>query len=221
MNDIKSNKYPRTPHLPWSPGGTNDDKRITNVDGLIGELIVITEKCDGSNLALTRDAVFARSHSSTPTHASFNFAKSKHAEIAFEIPEGITIFCEYCYAVHSIKYNKLPGYLLVFGVRDDVNSYWWSWDNVCLMAKKLTLPTVPELFSGKLNNENELKDMVENLSKEKSLIGGDFLEGVVVRIFNNFLDNEFSTKIAKWVRAGHVTTDVHWKHQKIVKQIIF
>lgn len=25
-------KYPRTKHLPWSPGGTNDDKRMTDVE---------------------------------------------------------------------------------------------------------------------------------------------------------------------------------------------
>ncbi len=40
-------KYPRTFHLPWSPGLTKDDKRIENLDGFIGREVVVTEKMDG------------------------------------------------------------------------------------------------------------------------------------------------------------------------------
>lgn len=65
-----SAKYPRTPHLPWSPGGTRDDKRLTVLDQLYGRTLVFTEKLDGSNLCLTADAVYARSHSGAPRHPS-------------------------------------------------------------------------------------------------------------------------------------------------------
>ena len=55
-----SAKYPRSFHLPWSPGGTSDDKRIADVSTLLARELVITEKCDGSNLTYTRRGVFAR-----------------------------------------------------------------------------------------------------------------------------------------------------------------
>ena len=33
-----SAKYPRSFHLPWSPGGTSDDKRMADVSGLLGRV---------------------------------------------------------------------------------------------------------------------------------------------------------------------------------------
>ncbi|MET3986910.1 hypothetical protein ABIC27_004807 [Streptomyces sp. PvR034] len=44
--------YPRTPHLPWSPGATPDDVRagdLSGLPGLRGREVVVTEKLDGSN----------------------------------------------------------------------------------------------------------------------------------------------------------------------------
>src|SRR4051794_20704198 len=114
-----SAKYPRSFHFPWSPGGTNDDKRLSDVSALVGVEIIATEKCDGSNLTYTRESVFARSHSGPPGHPSFDVAKATHGRIGHLISHGISIFCEYCFAVHSIAYGSLPEYSLVFGVRDD------------------------------------------------------------------------------------------------------
>ena len=39
-------KYPRTMHLPWSPGLQNDDRVIKSLDRLIGRTVVVTEKMD-------------------------------------------------------------------------------------------------------------------------------------------------------------------------------
>src|SRR5687767_3656611 len=113
-----SAKYPRSFHLPWSPGGTSDDKRLADVTALLGVELVISEKCDGSNLTYTRKHVFSRSHSGPPAHPSFDFAKATHGRLAHLISENLSVFCEYCYAVHSIEYDALPDYSLVFGVRD-------------------------------------------------------------------------------------------------------
>ena len=37
-------KYPRTLHLPWSEGATNDDKILKSVEHFEGKQVVITEK---------------------------------------------------------------------------------------------------------------------------------------------------------------------------------
>ena len=73
----------------------------------------------------------------------------------------------------------------------------------------LDIPTVPILFKGRVNSEKELKELTENLSKQPSSLGG-IREGVVVRNANMFHNDDFSINIAKWVRAGHVTTSAHW-----------
>jgi hypothetical protein len=212
-----SAKYPRSFHLPWSPGGTSDDKRLSDVSALIGAPIVITEKCDGSNLTYTRKSVFSRSHSGPPSHPSFDLAKATHATISHLISQGLSIFCEYCYAVHSIAYMALPSYSLVFGVRDDASGVWWDWDMVSAQASDLGLPTVPLIFRGEVQSEAELKSLTDHLAREPSVLGGA-REGVVVRVAGPFKDAEFSRSLGKWVRKGHVQTDEHWMHQAIVAQ---
>jgi hypothetical protein len=109
--------------------------------------IVVTEKLDGSNLCLTRDEIFARSHSGPPTHSSFDLAKSMHAQIKGDIPDGVDVFGEWCYAVHSIEYDSLPGPFpfFVFGVRE---GEWWTWHDVEDLAANLGVNTAPVLFVG-------------------------------------------------------------------------
>jgi hypothetical protein len=212
-----SAKYPRSLHLPWSPGGTSDDKRARDVSALVGAEIVITEKCDGSNLAYTRGGVFSRSHAGPPAHASFDLAKATHGRLRHLVPAGLTVFCEYCFAVHSIEYGGLPDASLVFGVRDDERGRWWSWDAVAARADELGLPTVPVLFRGRVDGERRLRELTEALAAGPSAFGGE-REGVVVRAAGEFADEAFARHLAKWVRAGHVQTDEHWLHLAIRPQ---
>lgn len=209
-----SDKYPRSAHLPWSPGGTSDDKRMVAVSGLIGVELVITEKCDGSNLTYTREHVFARSHGGPPAHPSFALAKATQATLASHLAEGISVFCEYCYAVHSIEYHSLPGYSLVFGVRSDALDLWWDWDRVTALASELSLPTVPVLFRGSVKTKRELQRLTNALAQEPSSFGGP-REGVVVRTAAAFPNAEFRRCLGKWVRQDHVQTDEHWQSQTI------
>ena len=44
-------KYPRTSHLPWSLGSTDDDKMLQSVDHFIGQEVVVTVKLDGECLS--------------------------------------------------------------------------------------------------------------------------------------------------------------------------
>jgi hypothetical protein len=54
-------KYPRTPHLPWSPGIGDDDRILDDLSSLQGEPVIITVKMDGENTTLARDYIHARS----------------------------------------------------------------------------------------------------------------------------------------------------------------
>lgn len=210
-------KYPRTLHFEWSQGATDDDKISYDVSSLIGVPIVITEKIDGSNTCLECNSCFARTHSGPPAHPSFDGFKALHAEIKWRIPRNTQIFGEWVYAVHSIKYNTLPGYFLLFNIRDLSNMQWASWEEVELWAEELNLPTVPVLFKGQVSSEKELKKLTESFMNTVSQCG-DIKEGVVVRVQKSFDDENFPFCVAKIVRANHVDpNNDHWKHKSIVK----
>lgn len=200
-------KYPRTPHLPWSPGNTSDDKVSDSVDTLIGINITITEKLDGSNTAITKNGVYGRSH----VDFTRNQWDAKSWEIwniiNRDINDDVYIFGEGMYGIHSIEYSSLESYFYIFGIRD--NNIWISWEEVDEYSYLLDLPTVPVLFKGIVNSEKELKDLTESLIKKQSKLGGP-IEGIVVRNAEMFHNDDFSKNVMKWVRKGHVQTGIHW-----------
>jgi len=211
---MTSEKYPRTPHLPYSPGGTSDDRRLRDVGGLLRIPLVLTEKMDGSNVCLEGQAVFARSHGGAPNHPSFDLLKAYHASVKHRIPSEVQVFGEWLYARHSIGYSGLPNYFMAFGVRE--NHMWASWEDVQLWAEELGVPTVPVLQHCCFEREDDLRAAVETHTKTASACGGE-REGVVVRNSGYFPHHLFDKNVAKWVRQGHVQTDEHWKNQQIVR----
>lgn len=213
---VMSPKYPRTPHLPWSPGGTSDDRRLTDVSSLIGMSLVVTEKMDGSNVCLEAGVCFARSHAASPRHPSFDAFKAFHAGVGHLLPEGLQVFGEWLYAKHSISYEALPGYFLAFGVRDLRTMTWGSWEEVAMWAAELGVSTAPVLAEVTLTREDALKSLTDKLSAAPSACGGQ-REGVVVRKAASFADEAFGTSVAKWVRKNHIQSEEHWKTQAIVK----
>jgi len=214
---VSSPKYPRTPHFPFSPGGTNDDRWIESVEGFLCTDVVLTEKMDGSNVCLETSACYARTHASRPRGESFSAFKALHATVSRRIPEGTQVFAEWLYAKHSIKYEALPSYLLVFGVRDLRTMQWASWSEVELWAEELGVSTTPVLARETwLNRDWKIRELVESHTRMPSRCGG-LCEGAVLRLAGSFSDVNFEASVAKWVRKGHVQTDEHWSTQPIVR----
>jgi hypothetical protein len=210
-------KYNRTFHFPFSEGASNDDKIACSIDSVLNTEIIITEKLDGSNTSLEANGCFARTHSGPPTHKSFDGLKALHSSVKYKIPENIQLFGEWCYAKHSIEYNELPGYFLLFNVRSLINDklIWLSWDEVLLWAEEINVPTVPVLFRGTVSSGKNLENMIKSFMIEPSLCGG-IREGVVVRVQRELNNDEFSSCVLKCVRKDHVTTSTHWTQQAIV-----
>lgn len=201
-------KYPRTYHFNFSPGSTNDDRISDSFDFLIGIDVVITEKLDGSNACLTRDGVYGRSHAVFSKNPWDREMWNIYNEVGKHIDDDVYIFGENMEGIHSIEYSGLTSYFYIFGIRD--NNIWVPWESVEEYSYLLDIPTVPVLYKGIFNSEEELKDKVEYLVRKPSELGG-MREGVVVRNAGLFHNDDFSTNILKWVRKGHVTTDVHWQ----------
>jgi hypothetical protein len=209
-------KYPRTFHLSFSKGCTNDDKMLDTDDYFLHKEIIITSKLDGSNFCITNKECFARSHNGPPTHKSFDWAKAFHNQIKFTIPDNLIIYAEYLFAKHSIHYNNLPHYLFVFNILDLDKNEWLSWKNLEKISQQLSIPTVPILYKGIISSNKDLQNLCLSLMKEKEFEDNE-REGVVIRTIDSFKEKDFDFSIGKMVRFNHVQTSDHWKHQEIVK----
>lgn len=194
-------KYPRTYHLPWSPGVTPDDRIMEDLSPLSGQEVVVTQKMDGENTSLYYSGYMHARSVDGASHPSRSWVKSQWAKVAHELPYGWRVCGENMYAVHSIRYSGLPSYLLVFSVWDERNSC-LSWDDTCEWAEMLGFPTVPVLYRGEWDEA-----VIRGLWSEKDR---ERVEGYVVRTVDGFSYGEFRQRIAKFVRAEHVTSDRHW-----------
>lgn len=193
-------KYPRTFHLPWSDGATDDDKVLSNTDSFRGKEVVVTEKMDGENTTMYDDHIHARSIDSK-YHPSRSFVKGLWSEIKHRIPASMRICGENMYAVHSIVYTELPAYFLVFSIWNDVNCV--SWDETEAISRQLGFHMVPVLYRG-IYDEELIKSLYDKKTME------DSVEGYVVRLADSFSMDEFSSSVGKYVRENHVQTDQHW-----------
>lgn len=197
-------KYPRTPHLPWSPGVGGDDIKLQNSTKFIGKHVVVTEKLDGENTTLYLDHIHARSVNSKQ-HISRNWVKALHGEIAHLIPAGWRVCGENLYAKHSIAYTNLTSYFFVFSIWDETNTC-LSWNETIEWSTLLGLETVPVVYRG-VWNESSIREIRVDLETQ---------EGYVVRNSDNFHYDNFSENMAKWVRKNHVQTDQHWLHAEVI-----
>lgn len=194
-------KYPRTYHLPTSPGATSDDKRLGDTSLFEGREVVVTEKLDGECTTLYSDGLHARSVDGA-RHAWQGPVRALHAGIAHLIPSGWRVCGENVYAKHSIPYEQLPGPFFVFGIYDRETCL--SWDDTEAMAAGLGLPVAPVLYRGRW----------DALAAEDCFSGDGRYgpqEGFVVRVADAFPSQDHP--LAKWVRAGHVQTGEHWRNR--------
>jgi len=211
MNNIKLYKYPRTPHLPFSKGATDDDKVLKSTAHFDGKEIVITEKMDGENTTIYKDYYHARSLDSKHREYHSYLLNNTLPKLQYQIPEGWRVCGEYLYAKHSIVYNNLEDYFLMFSIWNEKNQC-LSWPETEEYAELLGLYTVPVLYTGMYQ-----EDIVKRIAEETTKKGG---EGIVIRTTEAFDYEDFSTHIAKYVRENHVQTNKHWSQGEIIKNKI-
>jgi hypothetical protein len=202
-------KYPRTFHLPWSPGATKDDKVLSSVDHFYNmDEVVVTEKLDGENFTFYCDGCHARSVDSRH-HESRSLMKQLHAAIAPGIPYNVRVCGENMTAVHTIRYDSLPSYFIAHSVWGGETCA--NWDNFVEWCGKLGLYLPPVLYRGKFDEE-----AIRACWTGRSQYGAE-QEGYVVRNAGIFTLPAFDQNVAKFVRADHVKTDKHWMHRQMEK----
>lgn len=197
-------KYPRTPHLPWSPCVSSDDVRTLNTYNFQGREVVVTEKMDGENTSLYCDHIHARSLDSRH-HPSRDWVKQWHASIAYSIPEKWRICGENLYALHSVEYQQLASYFYGFSIWNE-NNRCLSWNDTEEWFELLGIHSVPVLYHG-IWDEKLISELDINEAS---------MEGYVVRLADAFTYTDFAQSVAKWVRPNHVQTDQHWMFADLV-----
>lgn len=201
-------KYPRTYHLPWSPGITKDDKMIESTKIFENKEVIVSVKLDGEQTSMYNDHIHARSVDAPYNGEWRTWAKRVWSTISHDIPDGWRICCENLQGKHSIQYSNLESFINLISVWNEKN-FCLSWGETEDWAKLFNLPTVPILYKG-IWNESLIKSLNMKFFEKNEC------EGYVVRIAKEFYYSEFRNSCAKFVREDHVNSSRHWKYKKIV-----
>jgi hypothetical protein len=195
-------KYPRTYHLPMSPGMNDDDRMMKSMDVFRDQDVVITEKMDGENTTIYSDGYIHARSVDGRNHWSRDWTKNFAQNFAYDLPDDWRICAENLYAKHSIKYDNLPTYLMGFSIWHGLKCL--PWDETVEWFNLLGITPVPILYRGKYD-EKELERIIREVNGKS-----DSVEGFVIRRAGDFLWRDFRNNVGKYVRAHHVQTATHW-----------
>lgn len=209
-------KYPRTYHLPWSEGRTDDDKVLSDDSQFIGKYVIVTEKMDGENTTIYSDGYLHARSIDSRSKPWQSWLQAYAQSFCHFIPGGWRICGENLYAKHSISYDKCwssNNYLFQAFSVYDYHNVCLSWYDTLKLCGDFRICHVPEIYLGVYDR----KAIIEKF-KSYSKAQPHEVEGYVIRNANAFPYDMFSSNVAKFVRAHHVQTDEHWtKHWEKTK----
>ena len=216
-------RFPSTPHLAWlaKDGMPRDDKVLSPAETqeLLSGDVVVEEKLDGANLGLSLSpdgALRAQNRGqylSDPHTGQFArlpaWLTQHEPGLRTVLRPELMLFGEWCAARHSLGYDALPDWFLLFDVYDRSIGRFWSTSRRNALAAEAGLSTVPLVSSG-LTTLAALKQLlVDTPSRYRA---GLPLEGVVVRRESG----EWCEARAKLVRPDFTQAiDTHWRKRTI------
>lgn len=180
--------------------------------------VVVEEKLDGANLGFSigNNGKFVAQNRGQYLNQPYSgqFSKlvqwlvSHESSLHAHLDSNLIVFAEWCAARHSIKYEKLPDWYLVFDIYDRITCKFWSTPRRNKLANDLGMKIVPELSKGKLSI-----DLIKNLVlSTKSEYSKNLLEGVVVR----YESEMWCENRAKLVRPDFTQSiEEHWSNRMI------
>lgn len=215
-------KFPQTSHLLNSSGGiTRDDKLLAKdvAEVFFREAIVIEEKVDGANLGFSLsdggtiraqnrgNYVNAKSH---PQFALLDQWIERHENALWELLyDGSILYGEWCYARHSIPYDRLPDWFLAFDLYDRKKGVFLSREQRQEKLRGLGLAAVPLVAEG-IFTRAEIAGLLDSQS---ALYEGP-VEGVVLRQDS---PDGWLIQRAKLVRPDFAQAiSEHWSKGKLV-----
>lgn len=213
-------RFPHTPHLAWlGPGRPRDDKVLSNAEAadVLSRDVLVEEKVDGANVgfsvgpdgelrAQNRGTYLTPTSSHPQFKPMFRWLQSHRDAIADALFPDLTLFGEWCWAVHTVRYTKLPDWFLAFDVYDRVQRRFWSATRRNALVRVLGLARVPEVAGGRYSVA-DLKAMLG-----QSRLSDGPAEGLYVRRD----DGEWLGARAKLVRPEFVQAlGEHWSRRSL------
>lgn len=209
-------KFPRTPHLWWPLDRAPKDDRViepASVRELLSGEVIVEEKIDGATLGLSLDEhgeIRAQNRGSwvdRRAHSQFNpmwaWISQRKLALTDALQNNRILFGEWCFAVHSVQYDRLPDWFLGFDAYDRERGRFWSTQRRDTLLKVAGVSQVPRLRVGR-TTLTELQDM---LRSEQSRIGKGPVEGLYIRRDGA----EWLGARAKLVRPEFLTAiEEHW-----------
>lgn len=156
-------EFPRTPHLAWlGQRSPREDKILsrTEAEEFLAGPIVIEEKIDGANLGIAKGehgrlAAWNRGSPILIQEPQRQFRPfpawlaAREEALVSALAEHLVLFGEWCHAVHSIRYDRLPDWFLLFDVYDRREERFWSTRRRDALGSALGLHSVPVIAKGR------------------------------------------------------------------------
>lgn len=168
MDDYKIIKYPRTPHLEGSrlqPG--DEDLSQIPFSSIAGREIVVEEKCDGANSAVSFDGngnllLQSRGHYLTGGYRERHYDLLKqwvsvHRDALYRVlGNRYVMYGEWLYAKHTVYYDALPHYFLEFDMLDRETDAFLDTPSRHEMLSGLPVVSAPVLKRGAFSSLSEM-----------------------------------------------------------------
>ncbi len=166
--ELPIKKYPRTPHLEGSrlQPGDEDLSQIPFSD-IIGQHLVVEEKIDGANSAVSFDRggtllLQSRGHYLTGGwrerhYDLFKQWASVHRDALYKaLGSRYIMYGEWMYAKHTVYYDALPHYFLEFDVLDRETGCFLDTSSRHALLESLPIVAVPVLAEGEFRDKAKL-----------------------------------------------------------------
>ena len=155
-------RFPSIPHLAWlgQGRGAREDKVLSLAEArdLLSRGVVVEEKLDGANLGISLSGsgdirVQNRGqYIELPCSGQFSRLTSwlmQHENFLRDILKpNLVIFGEWCAAKHSLSYDALPDWFLMFDVYDRDEGMFWDTRRRNAFAGMVGLFVVPRICYG-------------------------------------------------------------------------
>ena len=155
-------KYPRTPHLRGSRLQAGDQGDAVPYEALAGRHIVVEEKLDGANAALSfagdgslllqSRGHYLQTDQMGGRERQFNaykqWARAHEAALMQLLDDRFIVFGEWLYAKHSLYYDALPHWFCEFDVWDRSAQQFLDTPRRHALLADVPVVSVPVLYSG-------------------------------------------------------------------------
>lgn len=212
-------KFPSTPHLALlGDTAVRDDKVLSELerDEFLLHELAVEEKVDGANLGISFDACGNVRVQNRGGYLLFPFSGqwkklsewlSPRTDALFEyLTDRHILFGEWCYAQHSVIYDRLPDWFLGFDIFDKVSAKYFSCARRDDMLLTLGISKIPMIKRGHFS----LLELNSLLSQSR--LSANPAEGLYLR----FDQGDWLAQRAKLVRPAFIQSiDEHWSRSGI------